>query len=148
MTRLITDINEQDSLPASEWILIDQSMINEFANATNDHQWIHIDAQRCEQESPFKTPIAHGYLTTTLMPGIFYQLFELPPGNAKLINYGVDNLRFLEPVRVNDHVRYQIKLIEKRTKASGLLFKFDCEVEIKGREKPAMVGTFIMLLIE
>lgn len=138
---------EGSELGTSEWILIDQQKINEFAQATDDHQWIHVDEKRCAKESPFKSTIAHGFLSATLMPSVFYPMLEMPPGNHSLLNYGVDNIRFLEAVRVNDRIRYQIKLASREAKATGYLFRFSCTVEIENREKPAMVGTFLTLLV-
>ena len=117
-----------------------------FAKATGDHQWIHTDAPRCAKESPFKTTIAHGYLTVTLMPRAFYKMFKADENNQTTLNYGVEKLRFLEPVRVNDEIRYVSKLVKFEQKSSGILFYFSTEAQIKNRDKPAMVGIFMTLL--
>lgn len=148
MAKSLTELKEGEQLGHSGWIHIDQKKVDDFANATGDHQWIHIDQQRCEKESPFGTTIAHGLLSTSLMPKVFYQLIELDASKQTLLNYGMDTLRFLEPVRVNDNIRYHMTLDSRQIKTSGVLYRFDCTVEIENRDKPAMVGKFLMLLIE
>lgn len=148
MAKSLDDLAVGDALGTSDWILIDQHKINAFADATGDQQWIHVDVERCQQESPFGTTIAHGLLSTSLMPNVFYQLITLDPTKQTLLNYGMDTLRFLEPVRVNDKIRYKVMLDSKQVKSSGTLFRFNCEVEILNRDKPAMIGTFLMLLVQ
>ena len=139
------DVGEQ--LEPSDWMKIDQARINLFAEATGDHQWIHLDVERCQKESPFKTTIAHGYLSVTLMPEAFYSMVQLDSSTQTVLNYGVDKIRFLEPVRVEDEIRFISTLARKETKAMGTLFSFDTQVDIKGRDKPALVGTFLMMLL-
>lgn len=146
MSKDLLSLTEGEDLGNSAWVKIDQDRINQFAQATGDFQWIHVDEKRCEKESPFKSTIAHGLLSASLMPAVFYDLISLDTETQTLLNYGSDAIRFLEPVRVNDLIRYRVKLREKQQKASGTLFKFDCEVDIQGRDKPAMVGCFLMLL--
>ncbi|MFQ3249571.1 MAG: acyl dehydratase [Glaciecola sp.] len=136
-----------DELPQTQWFKITQQKINEFAVATGDHQWIHIDQERCAKESPFKTTIAHGFLSASLMPMMFEQVTSVDPMKFTMLNYGIDSLRFLEPVRVNDEIRYQFKVADVEDKAMGKLYKVAAQVEIQGREKPALVGTFLTLLI-
>jgi acyl dehydratase len=147
MGKELLAIEVGEVLPASPWMCIDQAKINEFANATGDKQWIHVDPVRCASESPFLTTIAHGFLSTALMPDVFYPMISLDSSKQTLLNYGMDKLRFLEPVRVNDEIRYKVKLESKEQKNTGVLFRFACEVEIKNRLKPAMIGTFLSLLI-
>lgn len=148
MAKSLTELKEGEQLGHTTWIHIDQQKVDDFANATGDQQWIHVDQQRCEKESPFGTTIAHGLLSTSLMPKVFYQLIELDANKQTLLNYGMDTLRFLEPVRVNDNIRYHVTLDSRQIKTSGVLYRFDCTVEIENRDKPAMVGKFLMLLIE
>jgi acyl dehydratase len=136
-----------DELLQTQWFKITQQKINEFAVATGDHQWIHIDQERCAKESPFKTTIAHGFLSASLMPMMFEQVTSVDPMKFTMLNYGIDSLRFLEPVRVNDEIRYQFKVADVEDKAMGKLYKVAAQVEIQGREKPALVGTFLTLLI-
>ncbi|MGO4892530.1 MaoC family dehydratase [Flavobacterium sp. W21_SRS_FM6] len=146
MHKTLLELAIDEQLAPSEWIKITQADIDLFAEATGDHQWIHVDAQRCAKESPFKTTIAHGYLTVTLMPNAFYAMFAADPHYKTILNYGVDKIRFLEPVRVNDSIRFVSTLIKVEQKQSGCLFYFDTEAQIDGRTKPAMKGTFLMLL--
>ncbi|MFQ3237155.1 MAG: acyl dehydratase [Paraglaciecola sp.] len=138
-------VNEQ--LTPSDWLLIDQTRINLFAQATGDQQWIHVDEVRCAKDSPFKSTIAHGFLTVTLMPEAFYHMIELDTATQTLLNYGVETIRFLEPVRVNDQIRFVSTLIKTEYKASGQLFYFSTQAQINNREKPAFIGTFLMLLV-
>jgi acyl dehydratase len=147
MLKTLLELALNERLPASDWIRITQSDIDLFAQATGDHQWIHVDPERCINESPFKTTIAHGYLTVTLMPNAFYHMFLPDPQYQTILNYGVDKIRFLEPVRVNDQIRFISTLINIEQKKSGCLFHFDTEAQIEGRSKPAMKGTFLMLLV-
>lgn len=147
MAKDLLSLNEGDDLGTSPWLLVDQKRIDQFAEATGDFQWIHVDQARCAKESPFRTTIAHGLLSASLMPAIFYDLISIDSRTQTLLNYGSDGIRFLEPVRVDDQIRYAVKLKEKQQKATGTLYKFDCEVQIQGRDKPAMVGCFLMLLV-
>jgi acyl dehydratase len=147
MNKTLLELNVGDALPVSEWTSITQSMISTFADATGDHQWIHVDAERCAKYSPFKQPIAHGFLSASLMPKAFEHVVPAHEEIASVLNYGINNLRFLEPVRVNDKVRYGFKVAAIEQKPMGKLFTFDCAVEIDGREKPALVGQFLMLAV-
>jgi acyl dehydratase len=147
MNKKLLELTLGEQLPIGDWISISQADINLFADATNDHQWIHVDQQRCKKESPFGTTIAHGYLTVTLMPNSLYQSIEPDPVNKSLLNYGVDKIRFVEPVRVDDRVRFISTLIKIEQKASGMLFYFETIAEIEGRDKPAMKGVFLTLLV-
>ncbi len=146
MTKTLLELTVGEQLPIGDWVCISQADIDLFAKATNDHQWIHVDQQRCKKESPFGTTIAHGYLTVTLMPNSLYQSIEPDPVNKSLLNYGVDKIRFVEPVRVDDRVRFISTLIKTEQKASGMLFYFETIAEIEGRDKPAMKGVFLTLL--
>ena len=142
-----SQISVGDNLPETTWFKITQQKINEFAVATGDHQWIHIDQERCAKESPFSTTIAHGFLSASLMPMMFEQIITVDPTRNTMINYGIDSLRFLEPVRVDDYIKYQFTVADIEQKPMGKLFKFTAQVDIKNREKPALVGTFLTLLI-
>jgi acyl dehydratase len=135
------------SFENDDYILISQEQVQQFADATGDHQWIHLDSQRCATESPYKTTIAHGFLTVSLMPKLFAQCLEIDEKTTTMINYGMDQLRFIEAVRVNDEIKYAFTLLEIEEKPQGHLYKFSGEVRIKGREKPALVGTFLSLVL-
>ena len=147
MALTLLDLEPEQSLPATDWIKVTQEHINTFAEATGDHQWIHVDVERCAKESPFRQPIAHGFLSASLMPSAFSQAIAPHPDITSVLNYGINNLRFLEPVRVNDSVRYQFKVASIEQKPLGRLYTFDCIVEIDGRDKPALVGQFLMLAV-
>ena len=147
MTKTLLALTLGDQLPVGDWVCISQADINLFAKATNDHQWIHVDPQRCKKESPFGTTIAHGYLTVTLMPNSLYQSIQPDPTYKSLLNYGVDKIRFIEPVRSGDKIRIVSTLIKTEQKASGMLFYFETIAEIEGRDKPAMKGIFLTLLV-
>ncbi len=147
MTKRLLALTPGEQLPVGGWVSISQADIDMFAKATNDHQWIHVDRQRCEKESPFGTTIAHGYLTVTLMPNSLYQSIEADPKYQSLLNYGVNKIRFIEPVRVDDKIRFVSTLIKIEQKASGKLFYFETVAEIDGRDKPAMKGVFLTLLV-
>src|ERR1700742_2787654 len=97
-------------LGVSDWHVITQKQINQFAEATIDHQWIHTDAERAKTESPFKATIAHGYLTVSLLPYFWHQIADVQ--NLKMqINYSIENIRFAQAVVVNSHVRLKAKLV-------------------------------------
>ncbi|MDM7860514.1 MaoC family dehydratase [Alteromonas sp. ASW11-36] len=147
MSTTLIDLAIGDALPASDWIPVTQQAIDTFADATGDHQWIHVDPKRCATHSPFKTTIAHGFFSASLMPKAFEGVVTSHPDIASVLNYGINSLRFLEPVRVNDQVRYIFKVASIEQKPTGRLYTFDCAVEIKDREKPALVGQFLMLAI-
>ncbi|MGQ8365730.1 MaoC/PaaZ C-terminal domain-containing protein [Glaciecola sp. 1036] len=144
----ITQVNIGDSFTSQDWIVIAQAQINAFAEATGDYQWIHLDKARCEKESPFKTTIAHGFLTVSLLPQHFAQLVQVDETTQTVINYGVNNLRFLEPVREGKGIKYHFSLKEKQQKSSGILYCFDTQVEVQCSETPAMIGEFLMLLVQ
>ena len=92
-------------LGISSWIVVDQTRIDQFATCTGDRQWIHIDAERCAQESPFGGPIAHGYLTLSLLAAMLMEIGVIPPDASTGLNYGLDKVRFLAPVKVGARVR-------------------------------------------
>lgn len=147
MNKKLLDLTIGEQLPVSDWISIGQSDINLFANATGDHQWIHVDPKRCAKESPFGTTIAHGYYSVTLIPKALYGSVTADLKHPTLLNYGVDKIRFIEPVRVNDKVRFHSTLVNIEQKTTGRLFYFETTAEIENRAKPALKGTFLTLLV-
>lgn len=134
-------------LENKQFFAITQEQINQFAEATGDHQWIHLDAERCAKFSPYKSTIAHGFLTVSLMPKMFAECLEVDESKTTMINYGMDQLRFIEAVRVNDEIKYSFTLESIDKKPHGDLYKFSGQVLIKGREKPALIGTFLSLVL-
>lgn len=137
-----------DNLSTADWYEVTQQTINNFAKVTGDFQWIHLDEARCAVESPYRTTIAHGFLTAALMPQMFAKCVAIDASKFTMLNYGIDGLRYLEPVRVNDKIRFAFTLSDIEKKTTGRLHKFSTQVDIEGRNKPALVGEFLMLLIE
>jgi len=132
----------------SDWVLVDQAMIDDFARMTGDHQWIHVDQARARKESPFGDTIAHGYLTVSLMTRLSYEIGAWPDHLGAIINYGIDRLRFLSPVKVGSRVRLRSVLgaVEDRPDGS-LLLRNNAQIEIEGVEKPALVADTLVLLV-
>ncbi|MEM8859058.1 MAG: MaoC family dehydratase [Chloroflexota bacterium] len=130
----------------SKWVQIDQDQINAFAEATGDHQWIHVDIDRCAKESPLGTTIAHGYLTLSLLPMLSAEIGTIPSGVKQVLNYGTDKIRFLSPVTVGSKVRLRAELLDVAEKGPGrFLLKTKNTVEIEGSDKPAMLAETLAL---
>ena len=127
----------------SDWVLVDQDRVNKFADATGDHQWIHVDVERATRE--IGGPIAHGYLTLSLIP--FLGAGMLPvKGVTRGINYGSDKVRFVNMVRVGKRVRMRQKLIGVEPKAGGMLIRNECTIEIEGESKPACIAETMSII--
>ncbi|MCZ4605044.1 MaoC family dehydratase [Streptomyces sp. Lzd4kr] len=124
-------------LGTSEWIEITQSRINTFADATDDHQWIHVDPQRAT-EGPFGAPIAHGYLTLSLFIPSFTELLDVQGVTTK-VNYGLNKVRFPSPVKVGSRIRLVGRLAEVEEVPGGVQVAVDGTIEIEGAQKPAAV---------
>lgn len=131
-------------LGVSGWHKIDQAQINKFADATLDHQWIHIDAEKAATESPFKTTIAHGYLTLSLIPYLWKQIAEIH--NLKMeINYGIESFKFGQAVLVDNEVRLKAKLKSIVNLRGTTKVIIEVVLEIKDQPKPAYVGDVMFL---
>ena len=143
----ITQLTVGSSHEGTTFHRVTQQQIQKFAEATGDHQWIHLDEVKCKKYSPYKTTIAHGFLTLSLMPKMFEQCIEINPATTTMINYGMDTLRFIEAVRVNDNIKYMFTLVNIESKGLGDLYKFEGKVIIEGRPKPALIGSFLTLVI-
>lgn len=128
----------------SGYLKITQQQINRFADATLDHQWIHTDPERAATESPFKSTIAHGYLTLSLIPYLWEEIAQV--NNIKmLVNYGIENLKFNQPVLVNEEVRLHVKL-QAITNLRGIAkTEMHVTLEIKDNPKPAFTAVIIFL---
>ncbi len=134
-------------LEPSEWLLIDQEKINEFAAATNDHQFIHVDPIKAAQTS-FGGTIAHGYLTLSLLSYLNAQNMIVPAGLVMAINYGSNKVRFLRPVSVTDRIRSHQTILEITPKKTGQwLLRRSVKVEIENMETPAMIAEILSLYI-
>ncbi|MGW0823232.1 MaoC family dehydratase [Streptomyces sp. NPDC002845] len=124
-------------LGTSEWIEITQERINTFADATGDHQWIHVDPERAK-EGPFGAPIAHGYLTLALFIPLFTELLDVQGVTTK-VNYGLNKVRFPSPVKVGSRIRLVGKLASVEDVPGGVQIAVDGTIEIEGGAKPAAV---------
>jgi acyl dehydratase len=131
-------------LGLSQWHKIDQEQINQFADATLDHQWIHLDEEKAKTEGPFKATIAHGYLTLSLIPYLWKQIADIR--NIKMeINYGIERFKFGQPVLVNDEVQLQAKLISIANLRGVTKVVIGATLHIKGQRKPAYTGEVVFL---
>ena len=131
-------------LGVTDWVGITQEQVNMFAEATGDHQWIHVDAARA-QHGPFGTTIAHGYLTLALIPAFAPQIYEFDM-NRPRINYGVNKVRFPTPVPVGSRVRGRVRLASVNEIAAGIQLIFHWTVELEGHDKPGCVAETVTLL--
>jgi len=132
-------------LGRSEWLTIDQQRINLFAEATGDFQFIHVDPEKAAK-TPFGGTIAHGFLTLSLIPKLIEDILVLPEGLKMVVNYGLDSVRFIQPVKVNSQVRLKVDLAEVVEKKPGQwLLKAIATLEIEGEEKPAYIAESLSL---
>ncbi|MBR6262581.1 MAG: MaoC family dehydratase [Prevotella sp.] len=145
MTMLIVNSYDEfashlgEELGHSEWLTIDQNRINLFADATLDHQWIHVDVERAKTESPYKSTIAHGYLTLSILPHLWAQIIEV--NNIKmLVNYGMDKMRFGQPVVTGSRVRMVATLANIQNLRGICKVEVAFKIEIEGQRKPALEG--------
>jgi acyl dehydratase len=136
-----------EELGITEWLTIDQDRIDAFADATLDHQFIHVDPELAKQ-TPWGTTIAHGFLTLSLLSHFQFETMLAPVNMVVAINYGTDRVRFLEPVRVGSRVRARSRLVEVTEKGAGRwLLKMETAVEIEGIDKPALVAEPLTMFI-
>jgi acyl dehydratase len=134
-----------DELGTSDWVTIDQPRVNKFADATGDHQWIHVDVERAKS-GPFGGTIAHGYLTLSLIPWLGSQVFTLQTPGAKL-NYGVNKVRFPTPLKVGKRIRSHVAINEVTKLPAGLQLTVKHTIEIEDEAKPACVAETVVLLL-
>ena len=154
MTKLILEDVEEfrtyegKALPLGDWITITQEMINDFAKATLDFQWIHVDVEKATTHSPFKKPVAHGFMSVSLLSKMLGDLLQIKSVTMG-VNYGLNKVRFPNPVLVNSQLRLKCKVTNIENYAeNGVKIIWECTVEIKGAEKPACVAEFISLMFE
>ncbi len=124
----------------SDWLLVDQARIDRFAEATGDHQWIHVDVERAKRE--IGGTIAHGFLTLSLVPVLMAASLKVE-GVSKGINYGCNKLRFTEPVPAGTRIRLQHKLLSAEPKSGGYLMTRECKIEIEGKTRPALIAELL-----
>lgn len=132
----------------SEWITIDQTRINEFAKCTGDHQWIHVDVDRARKETPYRVTIAHGLLSLALIVPLAMELGLAPTDASAVLNYGVDKLRFITPVRCGDSVRLQLSIESAESRECGrVLIRSKAILEIENIDTPALVAEMLTLVV-
>jgi acyl dehydratase len=135
-------------LPIGNWYTITQEMITDFANATSDKQWIHVDEVRAAKESPFKSTIAHGFMSVAMISKLLEEAFTIKSLKMGL-NYGLNKVRFPNAVPVNSQLRMLSKVLDiKLLSNNGVKVTFSCTLEIKGQEKPACVAEFLAAFYE
>jgi acyl dehydratase len=134
-----------EEIGTSDWVEISQDRVDQFADATGDHQWIHVDVEK-SKNGPFGGTIAHGYLTLSLVPWLGSQVFELDTPGAKL-NYGVNKVRFPNPVRVGSKVRAKVAVGVVTDIPAGKQLTLKYVIEIDGEDKPACVAETVVLLL-
>jgi acyl dehydratase len=136
-----------EKLGTSEWLTVDQQMIDEFARATGDLNWIHIDVERAKREMPGGKTIAHGYLTLSLIPKLSKTVYQMQQ-RGKGLNYGANRIRFITPVAVGSRIRLTETLKEAQETDGGTRLTFDCVIEIDGEKRPAMIAETIVLIVK
>ncbi len=151
LTEVLADLNGRigEEIYLSEWLPVSQELINMFAQATGDSQWIHVDEQRAKTESPYGSTIAHGYLTLSLYPmlrGLVNGDTPIFPGVKNVINYGLNKLRFTNAVKVGSNIRARCTLIAAEEIKNSLQLTEQYTVEIEGQDRPACVAECIMRL--
>jgi len=137
-----------EELGVSDWVSLDQERIDTFARCTGDDQWIHVDVERATRESPFRTTIAHGYLTLSLLGPAALEVWIRPAQIPTVLNYGIDRVRFLSPVASGSRVRNRVKLVAVEPKAGGkILITTENTVEVEGQPKPALVANTLVMAV-
>ncbi|MFM0504827.1 MaoC family dehydratase [Paraburkholderia caffeinilytica] len=135
-------------LGVSDWVVVDQARIDAFAACTGDRQWIHVDVERAKRESPFGGTIAHGYLTLSLLAALAIELGLIPEDASAGLNYGLDKVRFMTPVKAGARVRNRVTLASVERKGGGrIIIKTMNELQIEGEEKPALVAETLAMLV-
>lgn len=127
----------------SDWLTITQERVNQFAVATDDSQWIHVDPERAKRESPFGGAIAHGFLTLSLLPKFIEQVIDLPPGSMS-INYGLNKVRFPAPMLVGGRLRGRFSLLSLDRIENGIQTVWQVTMDIEGSDKPACVAESVL----
>ena len=133
-----------EDMGSSDWVTVDQAMIDKFADATGDHQWIHVDVERAKREMPDGRTIAHGFLTLSLLAGLAHQVYEIRK-RSRGINYGSNRVRFTAPVQVGSRVRLLQTLKNVEDIEGGVRMTFESTMEIEGGTRPALVAETLNL---
>lgn len=128
----------------TDWLLVTQERIHQFAEATGDHQWIHVDPERAQRESPYGAAIAQGFLTLSLMSHFLREAIQFPSGVRQAINCGLNRVRFPAPVRAGEKIRARIRLQSCRDLADSVEAVFHIAIETEGAEKPCCVAEWVL----
>jgi acyl dehydratase len=135
-------------LGVSNWVIVDQARIDAFAECTGDKQWIHVDVERATRASPYGGTIAHGYLTLSLLATLAIEVGLIPADARAGLNYGLDKVRFMAPVKAGARVRSRVVLLEVEEKQGGrIIVKTANELQVEGEDKPALVAETLAMLI-
>jgi acyl dehydratase len=146
LSDLVKHVGEE--MGVSSWTMLDQARITEFAHCTGDHQWIHVDVERAARESPFGGTIAHGFLTLSLLAPMSFEVLLTRVAPKSVVNYGLEKVRFLAPVRSGKRVRNRIKLAAVEERSNGrYLVTTDNTIEIEGETKPALQASALAIFI-
>ena len=148
MTRVVNGIEELKTLVgqevgASDWHAVTQEQIDRFAEVTGDNQWIHIDAERASRESPYGTPIAHGFLTVSMLSGLIQEAVDVRGGYKMRINYGFNRLRFTGAVPAGSRIRGRYTLNSVKDVEGGVEIAWGVVVEVEGQPKPALIAEWL-----
>jgi acyl dehydratase len=134
-------------LGVSEWITIEQERIDHFATCTGDNQWLHVDVERARRESPYGAPVAHGYLSLSLIAPTALEVFIRPARIGQAFNYGLERVRFVAPVKAGARVRNRIALLSIEERGpEHLLLRTDNKIEIEAEDKPAVLAVALVLV--
>jgi acyl dehydratase len=136
-------------IAVTDWFNITQQRIQQFADATLDHQWIHVDEERARLESPFGAPIAHGFLTLSLLSHFMHEAFGFEQGLRLAVNYGLNRVRFVSPVKAGSNIRARVTLQSlKDVLPKGMEAVFNATIEVEGAEKPCCVAEWVVRYYE
>jgi acyl dehydratase len=138
----------QEFSPWSQPIEVTQEKINEFADVTGDHQWIHIDVERAKRESPFRAPVAHGFLTLSLLPAFEIERGWTVTGFRNVVNYGGNKLRFINPVPAGSKVHARSRVAAVESRPQGTQITQETQVQVVGQDKPALIYEGIFLYVK
>ena len=146
----LSSLNEHvgREIAVTGWLAVSQERIDQFAEAIGDRQWIHVDVERARRESPYGAPVAHGFLTLSLMGQFLREAMELPASVKQTINYGLNRVRFPAPVRAGEKIRARIRLQSFKELAGSAEATYEITVEVEGREKPCCVAEWILRYYE
>ena len=147
--RIIKSIDDAKALVGeevglSDWIVVDQHRIDQFAEATSDHQWIHVDVERAAEEMPDGKTIAHGYLTLALIPTLTAKFVKIE-NLTRTVNFGLNKLRFYVPIPVGSRLRARATVLQARKRGGALLLNSEIRIEIEGQRKPACVAETLVM---